>query len=312
MRTFIHVISKLKWVGLLGLPLFFSDWVVWKWFWLFWLFGIVELFLQLPLFAQSLLQLLGMATVPLRNKPMPDTDHPQPDTVFSLPFDGPWVAVNGGVTKADSHSWEIPSQRYAYDFIILNDAGQSYKDDARVLTEYYCYNQPILASADGTVIQVKRDCRDSIVMGGGKTDPLIKDIRGNFIVMQHSNRTYSLLAHLKPGSIAVSPGDVVERGQVVAACGNSGNTSEPHLHFQVQNSPSFYFSAGLPIYFEHLCKRPSPNYEAYDPRPVATKNRDEAHHITRGQLVENTRPTVGGNATDRQNTVLNRKDADCK
>jgi len=64
-------------------------------------------------------------------------------------------------------------------------------------------------------------------------------------VIRHEDGEYSLLAHLKRDSVTVEPGDEVERGQVVAACGNSGISTEPHLHFQIQDRQNFWFAAGL-------------------------------------------------------------------
>ncbi len=97
------------------------------------------------------------------------------------------------------------------------------------------------------------------------------DVRGNYIVIQHSAQEYSTIAHIKKDSFCVKPGDKVFRGQVIARCGNSGNTSEPHIHFQIQQGKSFLFSAGLPIWFTNLKNHTSP---------------DDTVHISRGQLVE--------------------------
>lgn len=222
----------------------------------------------------------------LKNKPMPDKDSYIPKVKYSLPFHEAWVAVNGGVTKEFSHSWEVNSQRYAYDFIILDNAGKSCHCDTVTLSNYYCYGKEILAPADGVVVDVRKDCRDSKIMGGGKTDPLVKDIRGNYIVIQHSENEYSCLAHLMPGSITVDVGEQVKRKQQIALCGNSGNTSEPHLHFQIQNGKSFFFSAGLPIHFEQIVVVPQVQYSEYDPRPIPTEAYG-ADFISRGQCVKN-------------------------
>ena len=286
LRKLFSIISKLKWLGLLGLPTLFSDWHVWKLLWLFWLFGIVEILMTLPVFLQSLRQIVGVIVADAKNKPMPDKDNFIPRTKYSLPFHGEWVAVNGGVTKEFSHSWEINSQRYAYDFIILNNEGKSYSGDATMPTNYFCYGKEILAPADGVVVEVRKDCGDSIIMGGGKLDPFIKDIRGNYIVIKHSENEYSCLAHLMPDSITVCVGEQVKRKQQIARCGNSGNTSEPHLHFQIQNGKDFFFSAGLPIHFENIIAMPQAQYSKYDPRPVP-KETHGADFIFRGQCVKN-------------------------
>ena len=74
------------------------------------------------------------------------------------------------------------------------------------------------------------------------------------------------MAHLKPDSIRVAVGQIVKRGEKIAECGNSGNTSEPHLHFQVQLGQSFYTSPGLPIEFENIIVSATPNYGKFDDR----------------------------------------------
>lgn len=284
MRTFIRIISILKYFGLLGLPIFFSDWYVWKLLWLFWLFGIMEVILIFPSVVQGCKQLYGMVYTPLKYSPLPNKDTFQPRIIYSLPFEGEWTAVNGGVTKKSSHSWDFCSQRYAYDFIILSPEGVSHTADGAKTSDYYCYGKAILAPADGVVVEIKDSCKDSLIMGKGRVDPLVKDIRGNYILLQHADSEFSCLAHLKPGSIRVSVGQKVFRKQPIASCGNSGNTSEPHLHFQVQSDKSFFLSAGLPIHFEDIETISSPNYSSYDPRPVPESIDG---FISRGQNVRN-------------------------
>jgi len=265
--------------------MFFSDWYVWKLLWLFWLFGIPDVMFNFPVFLQSLKQITGNVVAGLKYKPLPDKDNFSPQIKYSLPFDGAWVAVNGGTTKEFSHSWGVSSQRYAYDFIILDSSGKSFSDNDTKLSNYHCYGKEILAPADGTVVEIKTNCGDSKVIGGGKVDPLIKDIRGNYIVIRHADSEYSCIAHLMPGSISVSVGQQVNRKQPIARCGNSGNTSEPHVHFQIQNGRSFYSSAGLPIHFEKIETTQQPNYEKFDPRTIP--NNDCDNFICRGQCVMN-------------------------
>lgn len=111
MRTLLRWSSRLKWLGLLGLPMFLSEQPVWKWMWLFWLFGILEIALSFPIFLQSLRQLAGIVICSCKNRPMPDKDNFLPKITYSLPFEGAWTIVNGGVSREASHSWDINSQR---------------------------------------------------------------------------------------------------------------------------------------------------------------------------------------------------------
>ena len=88
MRTLLLWISRLKWLGLLGRPMFFSEQHIWKLFWLFWLFGILEIGITFPVLIASLRQMIGMAIVNKKNKPMPDKDNFTPKIKYSLPFHG--------------------------------------------------------------------------------------------------------------------------------------------------------------------------------------------------------------------------------
>ncbi len=71
-------------------------------------------------------------------------------------------------------------------------------------------------------------------------------------MIKHNDQEYSFLAHFIPGSIKVKEGDTVKRGQVIGKCGNSGHSTEPHLHFHFQDHPNFYLGRGIPIKFKDL------------------------------------------------------------
>lgn len=75
---------------------------------------------------------------------------------------------------------------------------------------------------------------------------------GNFVVIEHRAREYSVLAHLKQGSVRVKPGRKVKRGEVLGLCGNSGNSSEPHLHYHLQNTPVIQDGTGIKVFFTGL------------------------------------------------------------
>lgn len=216
---------------------------------------------------QSLKQIWGRRV--LKHKlhgAFPNTGNYHAEVKYSLPFRGAWVVANGGITQKTSHSWDIPSQRYAYDFIILDKAGRSFGGKETEPSSFYCYGKDILAPADGTVAEVRVGEPDSRVTKDRAACCAARDIRGNYILIRHTENEYSLLAHLKPGSILVSAGQTVKRGDKVAECGNSGNTTEPHLHFQVQLGKSFYTSPGLPVEFERIAAKETPKYEKFDAR----------------------------------------------
>jgi len=175
---------------------------------------------------------------------LPNTERHVPDTAVSAPFDGEWTAVNGGVTEDTSHSWGIVSQRYAYDFVVTEDES-THRGDGDDLTDYYAFGEPIRAPADGTVVKTLDRLRDYPKPGSGRTEWRTWQIAGNHVIIEHDEGEYSMLAHLREDSVTVEPGDEVARGDVVGRCGNSGNSSEPHLHYQLMDRSNFWTAAGL-------------------------------------------------------------------
>lgn len=235
----------------------------------------------------SLKQLWGMIVIEYRYKgKLPDKDSFTGSISYSLPFSGEWTVANGGVTPETSHSWEIPTQRYAYDFVILDQEGKTFRGDETLPDSFYCYGRDVLAPADGTVAQVGNGSQDSLITPQRNASCASRNICGNYIVIRHGESEYSLLAHLKPDSILVREGQPVRRGERIAQCGNTGNSSEPHLHFQIQNGKSFFNSVGLPVRFEAIHVRNHPNYKEFDDREVpAGEDKYYPPYITRGQAV---------------------------
>ena len=168
---------------------------------------------------------------------------------YTLPFAGEWIVAKGGITPETSHSWEILSQRYAYDFAIVDTAGRRHTGYGSSLKDYYAYEQPILAPANGEVIEVVDGIRDAPGVGTGWMDWRTPHIGGNSVTIRHAEGEFSYLAHLIPESIRVRVGQRVERGEEVGLCGHSGHSTEPHLHFQVQDHPDFFQAVGLSVRF---------------------------------------------------------------
>lgn len=247
--------------------------------------------MKLHFLGQVVLQVAGLlyATIKYRNKDIDNIDRYVPKTAYTLPFDGEWYTANGGVTKNASHSWDIQPQRFAYDFLIVDDEGKSYSGDQKDLRSYYCYGKDILAPGDGVVVSIKNSFPDCRIMNDGQADPKTPDIGGNRIIIKHSSNEYSAICHLMPGSVKVKKGQSVRRGEFIAKCGNSGNTTEPHIHFQVQNTAHFYSSIGIPILFSNVQKRIYAKYHVVDTRPLPEKEDIRNDYIYRGLLVKNSK-----------------------
>ncbi len=166
---------------------------------------------------------------------------------LGLPFRGRWLVVWGGDTPALNHHIEHASQRRAADLVIVDDAGQSFRGEGRALGDYYAYGQEVLAMAEGVVTTAIDGVPDAPI---GETNPYVAP--GNLVTLRHAGELYSTYAHLIPGSLKVKVGDRVRRGQVLARCGNSGNSTEPHLHVQVQDGPRFEKSWGVEMVFAEV------------------------------------------------------------
>jgi len=202
---------------------------------------------------QDLLQAFGGVVAFLRHRgSLPDAESYEQRVSYRLPVEGTWTVVNGSPEREHSHSWIYPNQRYAYDFLITDEDGRSRPEGTSTAVEnYYCYEEPVLAPADGVVV----DAFDAILeasRGGGFSHPLKRSIPGGHVVIRHAESEYSFLAHFAPGSVTVEPGDRVARGEQVGRCGHSGNSSEPHLHFQIQDRPDFATAASLPVRFDDV------------------------------------------------------------
>lgn len=152
------------------------------------------------------------------------------DTYFHiyLPFYGEWTISQG-------HDGDITHKgewKEAFDFVIEDEKGSTYRHPGSRLEDYYGYNRPVIAPQAGWVVKVQNEVEDNVV---GEVN--LEENWGNTIVIKHGEGLFTKLSHLKKESIKVAEGDTVKKGEVIAALGNSGRSPEPHLHFQMQANP---------------------------------------------------------------------------
>jgi len=189
-------------------------------------------------------------------------------TKFRFPLTGTWFAAVGP-TFHTGHRWALPEE-FAYDIARLGAENSSHRGEGRRFEDYFAYGAPVLAAADGTVVATANDLPEDLEMLRQPGEPadkysmrmqerqaalLMKGARGvagNYVVVDHGNGEFSLYAHLQPGSVRVSSGDHVTAGTVLAKLGSSGNSTEPHLHFQVCDGPDPLACAGIPIEFQNV------------------------------------------------------------
>jgi hypothetical protein len=167
-------------------------------------------------------------------------------TSLILPFHGTWLVSNGGQTpETNSHIRPAESspqnQLYAYDFR-MESTGQE-----TTLDEFIVFGKEVLAPASGIVVQV---IDGSIDVLPGERDRSVGV--GNAVILDHQNGEFSLLCHFKFNSITVHAGDKVKQGDVIGLCGNTGNSTQPHIHFNLQDGPRMHLALALPAQFKNI------------------------------------------------------------
>jgi hypothetical protein len=183
------------------------------------------------------------------------------------PVTGRWIAVNTPADRVPSHALHAYGQTYAIDLVHHPDEDVDWTavrrwPPARRPETFPGFGQPVYAAADGVVVRRVdwlRDhwSRDSwlgllyllVEMGPRELLGGPRFILGNHVVIDMGGGVYAAYAHLRRGSVQVEKGRRVTAGEQIAECGNSGNSSEPHLHFQLMDHRNVLFAAGLPFTF---------------------------------------------------------------
>ena len=143
---------------------------------------------------------------------------------IGLPFSNKW-----NVYQAFNGEWTHKGKwKYAYDFVIKKD-DKTYKNEGIYPSDYYCFGESVLSPINGYVVVLRGDLVDNII---GEVDRI--NNWGNYIIIKSDYGYFVEISHLMQNSINVKVGDYVYQGQVIAKCGNSGYSPEPHIHIQVQ------------------------------------------------------------------------------
>ncbi len=183
--------------------------------------------------------------------------------VLESPVRGRWQAMNSPASAMPSHGTHAYAQAFAVDLIALPE-GEHHPEfgqaDAAFLppAAFPAFGEPLFAPADGVVVAARDDQRDHRSRSSWAAyavfvlESMIREARGprgvlgNHLVIRLDDGTHFLMAHLQHGSIEVVRGDRVVAGQQVASCGNSGNSTEPHLHAQLMDTADPFTAVSLP------------------------------------------------------------------
>jgi hypothetical protein len=198
------------------------------------------------------------------------------EVVLSLPFEGLWLAQNSPARRVPSHGTDLLGERYAIDFVGVDEHRRTAeRRDWRTflatepVERFVGHGRRILAPADGVVVGVhdgeldhvgRRSQVTLVPYALGQASRLrrgVGAIAGNYLVIAlRDSGAFVAVAHLRAGSVSVAVGERVAAGQAVAECGNSGNSTQPHVHMQVMDSPDLSVARGVPMAFRDFREWP--------------------------------------------------------
>ena len=171
-----------------------------------------------------------------------------------------WTAIGGCCTAAMYHRDSIqpvngdlkPAEHFAIDFMQLGPNNSARNGPFEALSSWWGYGTPVLAVAPGVVAEVVDGMPDQTPVGTVTDAQTPTTAAGNHVIEDIGAGRYVFYAHLKPGSIParVRKGAVLRPGELIGRLGNSGNSTAPHMHFQLMNHPSDLNATGLPFVFD--------------------------------------------------------------
>ena len=170
---------------------------------------------------------------------------------------GNWLAANGPSPTSGHRRARIEvdgerfiAQRFAIDFLQLRE-GATHEGAAEDNANYHAWGQEALAVASATVVDLKDGIPENVPgLNSRAVEITLETIAGNYVILDLGDGNFAFYAHLQPGSLRVELGQQVQRGDVLGLVGNSGNSTEPHLHFHVSDRASPLGAVGLPYVFD--------------------------------------------------------------
>ncbi|MGM7667805.1 M23 family metallopeptidase [Microbacterium sp. A93] len=191
---------------------------------------------------------------------------PKRETVkVSSPVRGRWLAMNSPASKVPSHGVRAYGQTYAID--LVNEPVDKVRPPfgggsaMRAPSEYPAFGAPVFAMCDGVVVRAsdwRRDHRARsnllaviylLFEGAIRESGGPGFIVGNHVTIRGADGVHATVAHLQRGSVTVRVGETVRAGEQIGLCGNSGNSTEPHVHAQLMDRASLWTAIGVPMTF---------------------------------------------------------------
>jgi murein DD-endopeptidase len=167
---------------------------------------------------------------------------------------GAWLTANGPSNESGHRRALIPiggmpaiAQRFAIDYVRVDTSGRTFSGDRARNENYHAQNAEAIAVADGIVVATKDSIPENVPGPTSRAVPItLETVGGNYVILDIGNGRYAFYAHLQPGTLRVRVGDRVRRGQVLGLVGNSGNSTEPHLHFHLSDGRTPLAAEGIP------------------------------------------------------------------
>ncbi|MEU0163309.1 M23 family metallopeptidase [Streptomyces sp. NPDC006261] len=257
-RTVVEKAHRIAWVVLIALV-------------------VAEFFVDLPgpgwvttLLPAALAFFLLMAVLALQAGAGAPRGEPHDPVEVATPVTGRWTALNSPADKVPSHGTHVYGQTYAIDIVAEPEVADG-EPPARPAFRWVwplfrrnrafpAFGAPLLAVADGAVVAASDGQRDHLsrtslpalaylmlIEGNVRSVLGVHRVLGNHVILDLGDGTYAAYAHLRRGSLKVAAGDRVRAGQEIARVGNSGNTTEPHLHFHLMDGPDPDDARGVPF-----------------------------------------------------------------
>lgn len=187
----------------------------------------------------------GLFVKPFKEDNLPKLERNKTELI--LPFNEEWTVFWGGDTKELNYHVESEAQKNAFDIVITDLNGKTFEMDGKTNEDYYAFGKELIAPCDAEVVLVVDGVKDNIP---GELNPIY--VPGNTVILKTANNEYLFFAHFKQNSIVVKQGQKVKQRELLGLCGNSGNSSEAHLHFHIQNVEDINKATGAKCYFEEI------------------------------------------------------------
>jgi murein DD-endopeptidase MepM/ murein hydrolase activator NlpD len=194
--------------------------------------------------------------------------------VIEFPLRGEWLAPNTPGKRIPSHGTDQLGERYAFDFLQVDWSRSGLPPYKTSLLQYlifgvplkncYCWGKKVYAPCDGEIVNIEDGFKErarvhlvsdlfAVLKNAFTFNPEkngIQSVAGNYVIMKCNNDVFAAFAHLQTDSIAVSVGQTVKKGDVLGKVGHSGNSTSPHLHFQLMDNSKILTAKGIPCVFE--------------------------------------------------------------